>query len=116
MIVEVFVAERDAERRSEMSVATECSTSLWSLASPKHPASRQTRCQTSVRGAQQKAACVRHQRAAMELQPQQAFRPVQTRSALRYTPSRIGPPFRIGASRYQQKNFCLIRKPDALPV
>ena len=43
VIVQVLVAERDAEHMLADERATACSTSLGSLASRKHPASRRTR-------------------------------------------------------------------------
>ena len=115
VIVQVLVAERDAEH----ALPDERGDRV--LDEPRVPRVAKTsrnppnQIQTSVGGAQQQPARVRRQRAAVELRHNgPAFDPSK------HAPFRATLRLHRAASPNQRKsfsqnNFCLIRRPDALP-
>ena len=115
VIVEVFVAERDAEHALADERGDRVLDEPWvsrvaeTFRKPPH------QIQTPVRSAQQQAARVRRQRAAIELGDHRtAFNPSKRArfcATLRLHRA-ILPNRRKSLS---QNNFCLIRRPDALP-
>ena len=116
VIVEVFVAERDAEHaladeRGER-VLDEPWVSRVAETSRKPP----NQIQTPVRGAQQQASCVRRQRAAIEPgEHSPAFNPSK-RAPFCVTLRLHRATFPNRRKSLSQNNFCLIRRPDALVV
>jgi hypothetical protein len=115
MIVQVFIAERDGkhalpDERGER-VLDEPLISRVTKTSRKPP----NQIQTPIRGAQQQPACVRRQRAAIELghhgTPFDPSKRARFCATLRLHRA-ISPNRRKSLS---QNNFCLIRRPDALP-
>ena len=116
VIVQVFVAERDAEHalpdERGHRVLDEPLVSRVAETSRKPP----NQIHTPIRGAQQQAAGVRCQRAAIELghhwtalDPSKRARFCATLRLHRAA----SPNWR---KSFSQNNFCLIRRPDALPV
>ena len=116
VIVQVFVAERDAEHALPDERGDRVLDQPWvsRVAETSRKPSNQT--QTSVRGAQQQAACVGRQRAAVELgHHRPAFDPSKRArfcATLRLHRATLPNP----RKSLSQNNFCLIRRPDALPV
>ena len=107
VIVQVFVAERDAETRCPMSVMTECSTN-GPLASRKHPASRRTRPRRRSAAADNRPPASDAQRAAVELgHHRPAFDPSKgARFCATLCPHRAT--FANWRKSSSQNNFCLI--------
>ena len=114
VIVQVLVAERDAEHMLADERAT-CSTSLGSLASRKHPASRRTRSRRRSTAPNSRPPASDVSARHRTRRPPAGLRPVQTRSVLRYTPSDRAIQENPRKS-FSQNNFCLIWRPDALIV
>ena len=116
VIVQVLVAERDAEHAlpDERGDRVLDQPRVSGVAEASRKPSNQI--QTSVGGAQQQAACVGRQRAAVELgHHRPAFDPSKhARFCATLRLHRATLPNR--RKSFSQNNFCLIRRPDALPV
>ncbi len=115
VIVQVFVAERDAEHAlpDERGDRVLDEPRVSRVTETSRQPSNQT--QPSVGGAQQQAACVGRQRPAVELgHHRPSFNPSKHAwfcATLRL--HRAASPNRLKS--FSQNNFCLIRRPDALP-
>jgi hypothetical protein len=115
VIVEVFVAERDAEHTLADERGDRVLDEPWVSRVAETSRKPPHQIQTPVRSAQQQAAGVGRQRAAIELGDHRtAFNPFKrARFCATLRLHRAILPNR--RKSFSQNNFCLIRRPDALP-
>ena len=113
VIVQVFVAERNAEHALPDERGDRVLDEPWVSRVAETSRKPPNQIQTPVRGAQQQAACVRRQRAAIELGHHgTAFDPSK-RARFCATLRLHRAAFPNRRKSLSQNNFCLIRRPDA---